>query len=52
LLTGVEERKIRYLEMGIAKSMACIWAATKERTSIGIMVRPPGPECYRRESDF
>jgi hypothetical protein len=44
VLTGVEGWKIRYLEMGIAKSMACIWAAAKGRTSIGIMVGPRGSE--------
>jgi hypothetical protein len=49
LLTSVEGWKIRYLEMGIAKSMACIWAAAKERTSTGIMVGPLVPVCRRRE---
>lgn len=50
--TGVEGWKIRYLEMGIAKSMACIWAASKERTSVGIMVGRRTSECSWSEGDL
>ena len=52
LPSGVEGWKIRYLEMGIAKSMACIWAAAKERTSVGIMVGLRASECSWSESDL
>jgi hypothetical protein len=52
LPTGVEGWKIRYLEMGIAKSMACIWAASKERTSGGIMVGLRTSECFWNEGDL
>jgi len=52
LPTGVEGWKIRYLEMGIAKSMACIWAASKERTSVGIMVGRRTSECSWSEGDL
>lgn len=51
LPTGVEGWKIRYLEMGIAKSMACIWAS-KERTSVGIMVGRRTSECSWSEGDL
>lgn len=52
LQTGVEGWKIRYLEMGIAKSMTCIWAASKERTSVGIMVGLHASEWWWSESDL
>ena len=52
LPTGVEGWKIRYLEMGIAKSMACIWAVSKERACVGVMVGRRTSECSWSEGDL